>query len=206
MPALIAHYQHRALETSFKKSYSVISQATQRFINDEGYIPNAENFKGLSVRNLISSYFVGVIDCFNEYSDSGMSTKCVSSESFSTWFNSFYKTYNKKTLASRAHWWFDDGMFVVTDGSFIFFDNSSSEDLLIGVDINGEKAPNLLGHDVFLFVVDHETGAVKGYDGNNLSGNNDSKYCDKNANSSLNGMGCTVEALKNPDEYFKNLP
>ncbi len=204
MPALIANYQRKALETSFKKSYSVISQAMQRLINEEGYIPKAENITGYAETFLLRKYFISAIDCFNK--SSGSSESCVSSEKFSSWFDSFYKTYNKKTLASSAHWWFDDGMFVAADGSFIFFDNSNTDNLLIGVDTNGKKAPNLLGHDVFLFELDSETGAVRGYDGNNNRGDKASEYCDRNATSGLNGLSCAFEALKNPDEYFKNLP
>ena len=204
MPVLIGNYQRKALETSFKKSYSVISQAMLKLINDEGYVPKAANIDGYSGSMLIRKYFIGVIDCFNK--STGMSVNCVSSQDFSSWFDTFYKTYNKKTLAGSAHWWFDDGMFVAADGSFIFVDNSNTENLLIGVDTNGAKAPNLLGHDVFLFELDAETGALRGYDGSNNRDDETSKYCDKNSTSGLNGLSCSFEALKNPDEYFKNLP
>lgn len=194
MPALIGNYRKKVLETSFKKSYSVIAQAMQRLIDDEGYIPKAEDF-GMYEFDVLLKTYIG-------------STKYVPNEgeSFANWFTAFYRTYNKNSLSGSAQWWFDDGNFVAVDGSFIFVDNSNTDELLIGVDTNGKKAPNLLGHDVFLFRIDHETGALKGYDGSNNRDDENSKYCDKDSTSGLNGLSCSVEALKNPDEYFKNLP
>ncbi len=194
LPALIANYQRKVLETSFKKSYSVVSQAVQRLIDDEGYIPKAENF-GMGEFNVVLKNYIGSIGNIP-----------MQGETFPNWFTAFYRTYNKRSLSGSAQWWFDDGYFTAVDGSFIFVDNSNTENLLIGVDTNGKKAPNLLGHDVFLFELDSETGALRGYDGYNKRGDEESKYCDKNSTSGLNGLSCSFEALKNPDEYFKNLP
>ncbi len=84
--------------------------------------------------------------------------------------------------------------------------NSTSENILVSVDINGKKAPNALGHDLFLFAIDHETGKVRPYGGETLSNREDTKLCDKNATSELNGLSCTSVAFENMDEYFRKLP
>ena len=186
MPSLVANYQRKVLETSFKKSYSVVSQAVQRLIDDEGYIPKSENF-GMGEFNVLLTKY---IESTGQIPMDG--------KSFINCFTDFYRTYNKRNLSATAQWWFDDGYFTAVDGTFIFVDNSNTENLLIGVDTNGKKAPNLLGHDVFLFELDSETGALKGYDGYNKRGDEGSKYCDKNSSSGLNGLSCSFEASKIP--------
>ena len=205
MPSLVQNYQKKALETGLKKSYSVLSQAVQRMIEEDGEIPSRASVAStranwIAFEKSLSQNLKIVKNC----SVYGYSNKCISGDSFTSWFNSTYKSYNKKTLGT-AGWWFDDGMYVLADGSFLFLDDSVSNDVLLNIDINGSKAPNALGHDVFLFAIDHETGKLRPYGGESKYGTTQ-KLCDKNSNDGNNGLGCTAKAFENMDEYFKNLP
>ena len=207
MPSLVQNYQKKALETGLKKSYSVLSQAVQRMIEEDGEIPSrasvgSTNDNWMAFEKSLSQHLKIVKYCSNSFS--GMSVKCISGDSFDSWFGSTYKSYNKKTLGT-AGWWFDDGMYVLADGSFLFLDVSVSNDVLLNIDINGSKAPNALGHDVFLFAIDHETGKLRPY-GGETKDDTTQKLCDKNSNDGNNGLGCTAKAFENMDEYFKNLP
>ncbi len=205
MPSLVQNYQKKALETGLKKSYSVLSQAVQRMIEEDGEIPSRASVGStrdnwIAFEKSLSQNLKIVKNC----SVYGFSNKCISGDSFTSWFNSTYKSYNKKTLGT-AGWWFDDGMYILADGSFLFLDYSTSNDVLLNIDINGSKAPNALGHDVFLFAIDHETGKLRPYGGESKYGTTQ-KLCDKNSNDGNNGLGCTAKAFENMDEYFKNLP
>ena len=205
MPSLVQNYQKKALETGLKKSYSVLSQAVQRMIEEDGEIPSRASVAStranwIAFEKSLSQNLKIVKNC----SVYGYSNKCISGDSFTSWFNSTYKSYNKKTLGT-AGWWFDDGMYVLADGSFLFLDASVSNDVLLNIDINGSKAPNALGHDVFLFAIDHETGKLRPY-GGETKDDTTQKLCDKNSNDGNNGLGCTAKAFENMDEYFKNLP
>ena len=207
MPSLVQNYQKKALETGLKKSYSVLSQAVQRMIEEDGEIPSrasvaSTNDNWMAFEKSLSQHLKIVKYCSNSFN--GMSDKCISGDSFGSWFGSTYKSYNKKTLGT-AGWWFDDGMYVLADGSFLFLDVSVSNDVLLNIDINGSKAPNALGHDVFLFAIDHETGKLRPY-GGETKDDTTQKLCDKNSNDGNNGLGCTAKAFENMDEYFKNLP
>ena len=207
MPSLVQNYQKKALETGLKKSYSVLSQAVQRMIEEDGEIPSrasvgSTNDNWVAFEKSLSQHLKIVKYC--SYSSNGMSNKCISGDSFASWFGSTYKSYNKKTLGT-AVWWFDDGMYVLADGSFLFLDVSVSNDVLLNIDINGSKAPNALGHDVFLFAIDHETGKLRPY-GGETKDDTTQKLCDKISNDGNNGLGCTAKAFENMDEYFKNLP
>ncbi len=207
MPSLVQNYQKKALETGLKKSYSVLSQAVQRMIEEDGEIPSrasvaSTNDNWMVFEKSLSQHLKIVKYCSNSFN--GMSDKCISGDSFGSWFGSTYKSYNKKTLGT-AGWWFDDGMYVLADGSFLFLDVSVSNDVLLNIDINGSKAPNALGHDVFLFAIDHETGKLRPY-GGETKDDTTQKLCDKISNDGNNGLGCTAKAFENMDEYFKNLP
>ena len=138
LPQLIASHQKKVLETSFKKAYSEIGQVVQAFVADEAIIPRPNDLENFEFLMLLSKYFVPVKKCFSTY---GMSTSCFESNiTFAVWFDSFYHNYSKKKIRYDAHWWFDDGMMILSDGAFIFVDCSTSENYLISVDTNGLKA------------------------------------------------------------------
>ncbi|MCD7879292.1 MAG: hypothetical protein LUG16_05090, partial [Candidatus Gastranaerophilales bacterium] len=111
-----------------------------------------------------------------------------------------YKTYNNKSYINM--YCFDDGQFILNDGSLILIQNdvwnaSNYGKFYISVDVNGSgKKPNQLGRDLFMFQL-IETGELlpMGAKGTDYYSINDT-YCSDNSSSNMNGAGCTYKALQ----------
>ena len=114
-----------------------------------------------------------------------------------------YKTLNGATDIYMNP--FDDGQFVINDGSLVLIENYTTH-LFISVDVNGyNKRPNKLGIDLFMFQINNEgTLLPMGVKGTNYYSQNDA-LCSWTSTSNMNGAGCTYKALYEKD-YFKNLP
>ena len=117
--------------------------------------------------------------------------------------------------------------YVMNDGSYINFSIIESL-LLVGVDTNGAKKPNKLGHDIFIFQINKKSDAVAAATSKpqNLSeeeieqGDYEHEYqkeragnpCNLTSNQKGNGIGCAYYSLKdkcpydNSKRYFECLP
>ena len=201
MPVIIQNARGKVLQTQLKKAYSILSQATQQFINDEQQIPNPQNCSNPESDFLkpLSKYFNGGTYC----------SKSECSELFNK-IVATYKNYPKNTLFSGTGSFencLDDGFITTNDSMLIVFDRGTckSDRFLFTVDINGvDKAPNALGHDFFVFEVNPETGSII------PSGGINSAYTDQTCRVNgpqfdNEGVGCTAKALLDND-YFNNLP
>ena len=115
-----------------------------------------------------------------------------------------YRTFNKKQIVKTTY--FDDGQFMLSDGSMYLIENPNGigSSILITIDINGiNKKPNLWGHDLFTFqITDSGKLLPMGASGTTFE---DSFYCSATSQSTLNGIACTYKAL-NDKNYWKNLP
>ena len=101
---------------------------------------------------------------------------------------------------------FDDGQFILNDGSLILLENSSAGGrLYISVDVNGYlKNPNRLGQDLFMFQIDAKGNLLPmGAKGTQYYNANDA-FCSKTSTSDMNGAGCTIKAI-NEKDYFTKL-
>jgi hypothetical protein len=95
-----------------------------------------------------------------------------------------------------THVYFDDGQFVLNDGSFIFIENYNSSKY-ISVDVNGyAKKPNRLGRDLFMFqLMDNGELLPMGAKGTDYySATNE--YCSNTSTHNMNGAGCTARILR----------
>ena len=98
----------------------------------------------------------------------------------------------------------------IVDGSFIYFDRSTSEQTTAGkfficIDTNGwKKKPNRFGHNFFMFEVNQRTGKLlpMGLEGSDFEEETD---CSLTSTAVTNRLGRTAKALNDPN-YFKNLP
>jgi hypothetical protein len=132
-------------------------------------------------------YIKDIKDCKN--------SNCVPTDS------NIYKNYTGTTNLYMSM--FDDGQFVLPDGSFILIDNGGGSNyLFISIDVNGyKKGPNRLGQDLFMFQIRNSDGKLVPMGAPGSSG----RTCSTTSTSSMNGEGCTYKALTEKD-YFKNLP
>ncbi len=212
LPTILANKQKKELEVAFKKSYSTLSQAWQRVLLEDyggsypGFVsPTNGNYR--EVYDNIAKYYIKSAVCTyggQVCSDSVFPMKKFSATNAASFMQSNYKSFTGGSGIA----FFNDGILAASDGSFLYFDVSTSESflygtLLIAIDTNGwRKKPNRYGYDFFAFQVS-QTGQLlpMGADGTAYS---DSVFCSKTSMNFFNGMACSVQALNNPN-WFKEL-
>lgn len=206
-PSLMNNHRNKALETGLKRSYSLISQALNMYQahNGEPLKPGEIATIG-QVKTILMKYMQTIRDCGRGANDEDACIPNIESDSERS-----SKTYKNLTgTSSIALRNFDDGQFVLNDGSLVLIENANNDDqnkgaIFISVDVNGFlKNPNRLGPDLFMFQIDSRgTLLPMGAEGTNYYSNT-GEYCSPNSSNQMNGAGCTYKALTDKF-YFKNL-
>ena len=153
MPALITNYQKKQTVAQLKKAYTVLSQAVQRSILDNGEI---EYWDWQSISNsdkfgqtYILPYLKGV-DKDARYLGYSKGNK---------YWKSLDGTYDASESWNNSY-----PMYALPDGMLLRFngldyynstnaENHSKTHLKIHVDLNGDRGPNRYGRDVFIFSI-----------------------------------------------------
>lgn len=193
LPSVINNTRNKQLEVAFKRNYSVLSQALERYFADYGerYIPPYDSDKlnkdPDKLKQILMKY-TNVID------------KC---ETYST---------NSKGCLSGAYTYYDFGnrrwnSFLTGDNSLSFVLNDGSLWLVynnqILIDTNGiNKKPNRLGYDMFYFCISSQDGKL--IPSSNPGVVDHDKYCSYDSTGTSNGNSCALRAITEND-YFKNL-
>ena len=213
LPTVMNNARNKQLEAGLKRSYSLIAQALDRYQAETGERIASGNVASLKLKPMFIKYFEVAQDCgwglVTEYTN----TKgCVNNYSGVDAQNSKkYRTYSGQADINLGY--FDDGQFVLKDGSLIMLENPKAPDnsiiyapLYISVDVNGfNKNPNRLGQDLFMFEIDDKGKLLPmGVRGTKYYSAGD-EYCSNNSSNNMNGAGCTYKALHEKD-FFKNLP
>ncbi len=200
IPNVINKYKATELETRFKKAYTVLSQACNRMVFEEGYViqktTTSNNSDAPKIQAMLQKYLAKSTDC----TDYKCGAHYFNSRTTFVNFLKKYKTYNKKGDIGAIWWYTDDGFIMTNDGMYIFIDVSETPTFLLTVDINGGQPPNIWGHDLFTFSFNSEGKLTFPPDHLGREG-----VCDKNSTSMINGYSCVKNALSEKD-YFKNLP
>jgi prepilin-type N-terminal cleavage/methylation domain-containing protein len=187
IPTLIQKYQDQALKSALKKNYSVLKSALDKYQveNGERLLPSDASSWG-KLKPILMKYLNVTKDC-------GYGTD---STACNTYSNNIYKTYNNK--ASMRLTYFDDGQFVLQDGSLILLENNNSNTMYISVDVNGyKKKPNRLGKDLFMFQITNNGDLLPmGAKGTDYYSATDD-YCSNTSTSNMNGASCTAKVLRN---------
>lgn len=204
LPAVINNSRNKQLEAGLKRSFSVISQALDMYQAETGErIQTGSNITIHKLKPILMKYLHSVQDCgwgFENADDACIPHPDQLTDKTEKYRS--YKTYNGQTDIMMND--FDDGQFVLNDGSIILIQNPNPNILRISVDVNGyNKNPNKLGHDLFMFEIDDKGKLLP----MGLSGTTyyDDEYCSATSTNNMNGAGCTHKALTDKD-YFKNLP
>ena len=200
MPSLIQNARNRELESGLKKGVSVIGQALNMYQAENG-VPITSDIGGHELKPVLMKYFNVIRDCGLGFDDAD--SACVSYMNNANTYKNFTGTVNFDVNM------FDDGQFVLNDGSLILLNNTNSGTDLntyISIDVNGyNKRPNRLGQDLFMFQLDNDGRLIPmGAEGTAFYDENDT-YCSKTSNNSNNGAGCTYKALSDPT-FWKSLP
>ena len=206
LPALIQNTQKKELEAGLKKGASEIAQALNMYQAENGE-PIVANMGTQSFKSEIIPYFKVIQDCGFGSGDSD--SACIKNYNDPNKNSTTYKNFTGTNSIELM--WFDDGQFVLADGSLILIENNNNFDgttgnIYISIDVNGyNKRPNRLGQDLFMFQLDDKGKLIPmGAEGTTYYNENDA-YCSKTSNNSMNGAGCTYKALSDPT-FWKSLP
>lgn len=207
LPSLVAHKTGKELEAALKKNYSVASQALMSLNYDQGAIMGGNTYEYNTFKPLYIKYFKTAKDCQTS-SCVNYSTVTDADGNQDNWYIANYKTYSRKRNVSTD--FFDDGQFVLQDGSFYIIENPHQSShgkyqVYISIDVNGyHKRPNAWGQDLFTFQVRDDGKLLPmGADGTDYTDKD--QYCSPSSNSPLNGIACTYDALYDKS-FFNNLP
>ena len=200
LPALITRNQNKALEASLKKNYSVLQQVFDMYQAEHGERLKPEIIGQHELKSVIIKYFSVLIDCGFGAGDEDKA--CIPAYEVGTEnYKSYYKTYNKNIMRLS---FLDDGQFILKDGSAIFIENISENQVFISVDVNGyRKKPNLWGHDLFTFQL-MKDGKILPVGAQETDYNNKNIYCAVTSTNRYNGVACAYYAINDKD-YFNNL-
>ena len=194
IPGLITTYKAHRLHTQFLKSYSVIQQAFKQMSEDDVSI-DPSTYQNRTFYQTFMKYFDGVTDC--DYSGG----KCPGLAG--TGYVSFDGKDKSVSLNENKKWSiFDDGQFLLKDGTLIIIENMGSQ-IWVHVDLNGYKnPPNRLGYDLFTF--DFLDGELRTMGDKDTQYHDMDKYCNLKSTTKFNGIACAQKAKENSD-YFKDL-
>ena len=207
LPAVIQKHNQRVLETSFKKSYSEMSQAF--------YAVDADTLASVSNDTIgISSEF---------YKEFFSKFKIINGENNEN-SNAYPKkqkfySYTKRVDSTNSSLLACPQLprMVLTDGSFIGGMYNCWTNWLV-IDTNGRKSPNAYGHDIFIFFLEVNKRKIipAGADTAPIGGvflkDANGKYCSGTSTSPENGATCAAFAVANtcPEDpsktYWECLP
>ena len=203
LPTLINNSRNRELEAALKKNYSAIQQAFDMYQAKNGERLLPKNIGYNKLKGVIMPYFKVIKDC-------GAGHEAVSSDPECGMINSSninnrksnYKNYNGAILDPAL---FDDGQFILSDGSIIFIENmaDASFAVYISVDVNGAIRPNQYGHDLFTFQLMND-GKILPMGSQETNYTDKNNYCSQRSSYGINGIACTYYALTDKN-YWKNL-
>ena len=213
IPNLMTKYQQHVYANQFKKSIYTISQIVARTRNELGV-------SGLGAYcGEYDGGYVNELECNKKLHEN---IKVVAKTTYVTWTSmvpphtttrSFetLKSYNNKTNFSCPDKACGSLAYVnqLADGSFLGF-NVNNGLLYFSIDLNGNKRPNRLGYDIFIFSLNNKNDTVSGFlnrvPNNNIADEDiDSLFkgtiCSPTSTSGMNGLGCSYYALRNKCPY-----
>ena len=170
LPTLIQKQRDRANVAKLQKTYSVLSQAVLRAKNEQGEfsawsMPNSQAGCNEVFAN-IKPYIKYIKDCGNKSGCWAENVKSLTGSDALLVGNSL------NTLKANGFY-----AFILNDGTYVVIDNLTQNKSRYGillqdfpsiystfwVDINGNKAPNVVGRDVFLFLLSNKGLVPAGY-------------------------------------------
>ena len=201
LPTLINKNRNKALETALKKNYSAISQALNMYYAQNGERLSLDYVGSLELKSILIKYMNVLQDCGVGTEASG--SACIPNLEDSERNSKVYKNFNGTDYINLRK--FDDGQFILNDGSLILLENAPNGELFISVDVNGYlKNPNRLGWDLFMFHIDRKGNLLPmGAKGTQYYSETNA-YCSESSTNTLNGAGCTIKAI-NEKDYFTKL-
>lgn len=193
IPTLLINIKAKRLKSQFMKAHSTVAQAYKLMLADDVSTVPEDYTDSKTFYRTFMRYFQGAHDC----GTSGDSTTQKYLPCYYLYGDKGYKTLGG---VSASYTNFDDGQFALPNGSLILVENFQGS-LWVSVDINGfNNKPNIWGVDLFTFDVLDGGLVPMGSTGTAYL----EDYCNKDNADSKNGIGCTKQAIDDPD-YFKKV-
>lgn len=182
VPTIYANSKEQEIKALFNKNLSVISQSLYLYYIQEGDRPNGQDFSARTFKNI----YIKSFNVLQDYNIDGFYNSNKNSN--------LYKNYNG--TSNLEYYMFDDGQFIVNDGSFILIENpnlgENNNRVIISVDVNGPyKKPNRLGRDLFMFQL-LDNGKLLPMGAKDTLYPYET-YCSKTSTHKMNGAGCAVK-------------
>ncbi len=194
IPGLITKYKAHQLKSQFLKSYSTVQQAFKQMEADDVSL-NPKDYDAQTFYKTYQNYFQVAVRCGVYFSKNA---PCMNL------YKNSYKTLDGHSTVDNHY--FDDGQFVLQDGTIIFIENpsigSNNNYVWVHVDLNGAQKPNKWGYDLFTFEM--LDGELRTMGDLQTKFNNLEQYCDVKSSNSYNGIACAHKAKTNAD-YFKTI-
>ena len=160
LPSLVGKYRSKAASVQLKKMYSVISQAMLRAIPDGDY--NNLSFADGGDTN-------SVLEFFNNYLKPQIKTMNIKSGLYANDFKKFNKKNQSIDCGSGVlsfqtpdgyefyiDTWKNSDAEVVQNKYGVDLNGISGSIVVVYADVNGQKKPNTLGKDVFVYVLNRK--------------------------------------------------
>lgn len=165
LPALVTNYQKKQFSAQLKKAYSTFSQAlmmSQEF-NGPSYTwwtlePSSTYEENLKYIELYWKPYLNILQICEKMKDCG------------------YKITGYASVADLKNYkWYGQNNnipgFIFGDGTYAYirpYNGNSTADnpqklQLLSIDLNGPKNPNIIGIDVFQFMINTDKGVITGF-------------------------------------------
>ena len=217
LPSVINDIKHKQLETAFKSAYSIFSQGFMNMKREDGE-GRHRNYAYYDAENHNYPMVTEFKNKFYSYSNIKVIGKCSYKNGSIKNFNKTANVTNNELLIGNIYQ--ANNFDVLSNGmcSKVFINGGR---VGLFVDVNGLKAPNQLGHDIFHFYIDDKDVLQpkkmwKLYTEEELAKENYPALaglpCSIKSKQAGNGIGCTYYALinQNPDDpakgYWETLP
>ena len=154
LPMLVAKYQKLVVTTQLKRVYSLLSNIELMAIEEHGDRKNWEY--PISTRDEDGNYVpppISNAEFFKRYYESYIRTSGVRDRNNNDKYN--FQNYNG--ITSGLNGANQKSFFRLSDGTCVF-GWSNNQFVTLTVDINCEKKPNIIGHDVFDIATVRDTG------------------------------------------------
>ena len=156
LPTLVANYQKKQTVIRLKEAYTLLNQAIKNAELKEGDIETwdfgSKHFDYSEAQNFVERYLIPQLKvankCYNLY--------CLKSTKY-TLSNKTYPGY----LETEGH---TGRSIFLTNGMQLWAYSDSDQDIKkigIGIDLNGGGRPNIVGRDIFFFLIQNNSSQVQ---------------------------------------------
>lgn len=203
IPTIVNHYKEKVTITKLKKLNSTFQNAFNLMRQEEFGGGDASEWGDISRDEFVQVY--------TKYLS--VAQVCTQEDIQKCFYNTNYANLNGEQNQLYVNSY---SGFILNDGApvAVGWSGANSEYTIstgnygqIFVDINGKNPPNILGRDVFSFIIRKDAVIARG--AINPGGNSSSKYdkrgyCNKNSGVGHNGLGCTAWVIYQENfDYLK---